>query len=583
LAVWQTAKLLALHAVVRGIEMKLSNLHRDATGYRARRLIAPCVAALLGSMAILAAAPLPGGSSGSAGFPPLSPVLPYDVDVAKVRLLVGKFGQEDQSRVLEAHRLFGALAWQAFIALNWPADDNGRPDLMRGIGDNSQWRVWDYWRPASTIFEPDGSRPPPWTAVRMPASGLRALANTHRPDSIAGSNGNFEAFTGPLVDQHGNWARFEIRVNREEFDYIVRNELYNQDGQAVFSQKDANNRVDFPVNDGARHGAIEIKLAWKQLDATDDASRFYTHDIDVTTFEPDPKVKHIRVGLVGMHIAMRTKSSPEWIWSTFEQIDNVRANPEAGGKSSTPSFVAPASTGPFNVLAPKNAAFVGGKLVPATGATATTWIESQTTSPVQVQRVVVPLTPGLNPRDQALAAVTSQLNGVVQGMLRSAGSVFQYYELIDVQWPLHPSLPSVAGGEGSAPQSLRFKTPGDMIPTFVINTTMETYFQRGQQPAGGSEQDNRLGVPATLLSAAGTAQVTSFGGNSMTDSTMVNATESCVGCHFSAGIVTMFRAGAGDARVPISGENSTFGDNGSANFSWMLSLEAQPRASSARK
>jgi hypothetical protein len=27
-------------------------------------------------------------------------------------------------------------------------------------------------------------------------------------------------------------------------------------------------------------------------------------------------------------------------------------------------------------------------------------------------------------------------------------SVFHYYELIDVQWPLHPSLASVPGGEG---------------------------------------------------------------------------------------------------------------------------------------
>jgi hypothetical protein len=86
-----------------------------------------------------------------------------------------------------------------------------------------------------------------------------------------------------------------------------------------------------------------------------------------------------------------------------------------------------------------------------------------------------------------------------------------------------------------------------------------------------------------LLSAAGNAQVASFSGNSLTDSTMVNATESCVGCHFSAGITTMFRAGANGARTPIAGENSTFGDNGSANFSWMLQLEAQPRASNAKK
>jgi hypothetical protein len=30
------------------------------------------------------------------------------------------------------------------------------------------------------------------------------------------------------------------------------------------------------------------------------------------------------LGLVGMHFAMRTRSSPQWIWATFEQIDNTR-------------------------------------------------------------------------------------------------------------------------------------------------------------------------------------------------------------------------------------------------------------------
>jgi hypothetical protein len=557
--------------------MKIPKLRHEIIKLRPSQLIVSGVVAL----GVFAAAPA-AESLESQAFPPLSATLPYDVDVAKVRALVGKFGQEDDAKVLEAHRLFGTLAWQAFLALNWPADDQGRPDLKRGLGENNQWRMWDYWRPASTIFKPDGSRPAPWTSDRAPSEGLRGLANRHPVGAISGANGSFEAFTGPLVDQHGKWVRFEIRVNHEEFDYIVKNELYNQDGQASFSQKDSDNRVDFPVNQGTRHGAIEIKLAWKELAPTDDSSRFYTHDVDVTPLEPDSKPKRIHVGLVGMHIAMRTKSAPEWIWSTFEQIDNARSNPEPGSKHSTPSFVDPASKGPFNELPPKNAVEVGGKLEKATGAAATTWIESLTTTPVQVQRVVLPTSPGLNPRDEALGKVTAELNRVVQALLRGAGSVFQYYEMVDVQWPLHPSLPSVAGGEGSAPQSLQFKTPGQMIPTFLINTTMETYFQGGLQPAGGSEQDNRLAPPSDLLSDTGKARVANFGSNSLTDSTMVSATESCVGCHFSAGITTMFRAGSG-GRQAIQGENAAFGNNGSANYSWMLQLEAQPRQARAGK
>jgi hypothetical protein len=522
--------------------------------------------------------PAPKPPHAAVEFPTLSAALPYDVDTVKVRKLV------KEGKVVEAHRLFGTLAWQAFIALNWPANDRGLPDLKHGISDNTQWRIWDYWRPAGSVFKPDGSQPDLWNRARQPAKGLRSFANTRHSISLTGARDNFEAFTGPLVDQYGKWARFEIRINREEFDYIVKNELYNQEGQAVFSQKETANVVQLPLNADKRHGAIEIKLAWKELNEKDDASRFYTHELEVTPSEPDAKPKVIRVGLVGMHVAMRTRSSPEWIWSTFEQIDNVRSNPQPGGKRSTPSFVDPSYSGAdFNVQPAKNAAFVYGKLVKASPPAATTWIESLTTTPVQVKRIVLPPAPDLNPLDDQLGAVTKALNGEVQSLLGDQHSVFQYYELIDVQWPLHPSAPSVAGGEGSAPLSLRFKTPGEMIPTFLINTTMETYFQGGDQPAGGSEQDNRLGVPTNLLSSLGQQQVASFGGNSLTDSTRVKATESCVGCHYSAGVITMFRVNADGTKTPVRGENSNFGDNGSANFSWMLQMEAQARAERPQK
>jgi len=199
---------------------------------------------------------------------------------------------------------------------------------------------------------------------------------------------------------------------------------------------------------------------------------------------------------------------------------------------------------------------------------------------------VVPVTARLNPWDDKLGAVTKELNGEVQALLGAKQSVFQYYEMIDVQWPLHPNAPLVPGGEASAPESLRFKTPGEMIPTFLINTTMETYFQVGDQPAGGSEQDNRLKVPGSLLSDEGKSVAGDPGGNALTDSTKVFATESCVGCHYSAGITTRFltnddgtEALKGGYPSPIMGENANGGNDGNAEFSWMLQQEpwAKPR------
>ncbi len=97
----------------------------------------------------------PGG--GAAGAPPgrafplpLSADLPYDVDAAAVQRL------DREGKVLEAQREFDILAWQAFIALNWPADAAGGPAKDKTIADSAADRVWSFWRPAGTIFLPDG-------------------------------------------------------------------------------------------------------------------------------------------------------------------------------------------------------------------------------------------------------------------------------------------------------------------------------------------------------------------------------------------------------------------------------------------
>jgi hypothetical protein len=506
---------------------------------------------------------------------PFSSNLPFDVDRGRVDML-------DQSGLVSvAQREFDILSWQAFIALNWPADASGNPDATKKISDPADERVWNYWRNASTVFRENGEAPDPWGAPNTNATGTPELFRAKaawRQDTAAGEN--FQAFSGPLVDQHGKWARYEVLINHEEFDYLVKNELYSLDGQVAFSQKPDDNMVTFPTNEGtSRHGAIEIKLAWKELDPkADDASRFITQNVQVRLSEParpgesSPPTREIKAGLVGMHIAMRTASSPEWIWATFEQIDNVRVNKRADGSMVMPSFYNPrlASAKP-NILPRANAVLdpKTGRPVPDTNPnTATTWIEHLTTTPVQVERVAVPPQGQLNPLDKPIADSTADLNVQVQEALSKEGSALRFYELIGTQWPIHPNAPAFAGGAGSAPESITHKTPGDMVPVFLVNTTMETYFQKGRQPAGPLEQDDRLA-----------------NGSPPIDATMVTGTESCVGCHYSAGIAIGFKKnddgtdkldGIG-RRIPIFGENGHFGRTGNGAFSWLLQIEAQGR------
>jgi len=79
-----------------------------------------------------------------------------------------------------------------------------------------------------------------------------------------------------------------------------------------------------------------------------------------------------------------------------------------------------------------------------------------------------------------------------QKLLSDQGSVFRYYELVGTQWPVQPGFPAFGGGNGSAPESIAFKAPGRVVPVYLVNTTMESHFQKGNQPAGPLEEDDRL-------------------------------------------------------------------------------------------
>lgn len=506
----------------------------------------------------------------------LSPNLPYDVDAAMINGRIshvhpkngGEYSPEDTDLVIEAQREFDILSWQAFLALNWPQKAYNVPEPT--IDDRNGNPLWTYWVPIESIFLPNGAQPEyPWNPAKEVADAAkngRKLTMTKAAwRQEASSYDNFQAFSGPLVDQNGKWVRYEARVNPEEFEYIYNHTLYSLDGQIAFSERDIEmNGVQMPVNVGTqKHGAIEIKLAWKEMGDHNDPSRFYTTKVLVRisgpTTDGKPQYRPINAGLVGMHIAMHTASSPEWIWSTFEQIDNVRQNPLEHDGMSHANFMNPNLTdAPVNALPPKNAGCTD-------GANCETWYENRTTTPVQVTRVKVPTQPGLNPLDEKLSDEVNALNAEVQAFLRANNmdTVFQYYELIGTQWPVHKYAPAFAGGEGSAPESITNKTPGDVVPVFLVNTTMETYFQKGQQAAGCLEQDNRLKD------------------NCETDSTPVVGTESCVGCHYSAGICTGYKRGVdgkpsldkNGLKIPIYGENSHDGRSGHGNYSWMVQIE----------
>lgn len=551
--------------------------------------LALAFAAALGSCAAAAEKPSTPPEAGLHFPVPLSGDLPYDVNLDALRRLsetpqkqLPPFDIAD-ANLPYSQRLFDIFAWQAFLALNWPAQTDGAPDKSKNLADTVTPRVWEYYVDVGLVYRENGAPPLPWSeAVKTGLAGRTLWMSgmgVGKPSEAPGSNNggiqppvldeSLQAFTGPMVDQAGNWVRYQAAMNSVAYDYLVANKLYNLEGQAAFTAK---HKIEFPANVGTtKYGAMEIKLSWKQLNERDDPKRFLTRKakvvrLDGSTFEAE-------FGVVGMHITVRTQSSPTWIWATFEQVDNTTVNDlerDSQGRTLRPNFFNPDNpTKPVNVLPAKNSAPVkqyDPKTGKDTGAEVfTSWDESKTTDPTQTLMVL------------PIPKATAALNREVRALLEQLGSVFQYYELIGTQWPQEPSFPAFPNGVAAqadgrllpaAPESLIYKIPGKVVPVFLVNTTMETFFQAGAQPAGPQAEDDRL--PPGLYA----------------DPSTVFATESCAGCHFSAGACIAFKKDANGRflvqerdgkfyRVPIYGKNASRGVTGNADFSWLMQLRAQ--------
>jgi len=495
-------------------------------------------------------------------FPPLSPEMPYDVDMAQ------KSALEKKQQFAHVQRLFDIYSWQTFIALNWPIDDQGKP--QKSITAESR-HFWETYIESFQVYKEDGSGPvnpnPPYDYGTVkgypndyaPERGERLLTMNFQKNipariSSRKSRGvvadeTLQAFSGPLIDQNGKWVRYEVLMNEPEYDYVVQNQFYNLDGQLLFSN--AGKQVNFPSGmnkDGLnrpplpepKRGAMELKLSWKELGKGDIQSRFLR--VKAMIEDADGSWHKKEMGLVGMHIAVKTESSPTWVWATFEHVDNVRINdfladPGVDGNApKAPSFYDPNQpTKTVNVLPTPTGKDASGN---------PTWDISKVTYPVQVTRVI------------PIPVAKEVLNSEVQGILGKAGSVLRYYELIDTQWPtgtdpktgtspLTPAVPPGTPINFNAPNAIANKAPGDITPTFLTNSTMETYFQTGNQPATNEEEGSSF------------------------DITPIFATESCTGCHYSAGIVTRSFKNASNANQAI------FGASGNGDFSWLMAQKAK--------
>jgi hypothetical protein len=379
------------------------------------------------------------------------------------------------------HPPFDWFAWETFVALNWPAalDSNGVP--IRGQANASATigspgiRVWETYKADWETFGTGAQSPvpTPWSswdvnggmnpcpsstsaAAAAPPAKRRMIVMATKMDSVfAGIN---EANSGPLIDQNQKFVRYEIRLNQTMYEQIISpaNKWYLQDSLS--------NPISFTSGVQGTYGAMEIKAAWRELvQGKDDFSRYYNTQATVVDPGSPPVCRDTTLGLIGFHIAVKTTPFTEWVWATFEHVDNVPdgpINPKTRYSLNNGTTNPPTSVNGFNY--------------PPNGASA------QTKGPAPLslnQPLPSNPTPVQVTRFTAIDSNIVSMNNQFQPKL--AGTVWANYKLTADQWPTNPSSFKV---NGTYPQDSGSPFPND----HVANTSAETYFQNAGAGALGN-------------------------------------------------------------------------------------------------
>jgi hypothetical protein len=382
-------------------------------------------------------------------------------------------------------RTFDFYSWRTFLALNSPAD--GTTTIDHSQADTpTRWEAMDNFKQLLDVMLPANLQPPKWPTDK---AGMAAERERLIPDECKALHQQMpermvvkmieESFnepfkTGPLIDQQGHYAIFDILMNRQMFDYIMLNHLNTKAGQASAT----NLVVDFPTGDNPTSalGAFMLKVSWKILVPEEIEARNF-HMVKALVLMPpgDPKVKRPclpeTLGLIGYHAVHKTTSRPQWIWTSFEHEKNVPDKDEVAAKS---------FNGPYNFFS------ISCKDCPAANATPPRpWdpdpaLQLKFRKDDSFKSQIV--------RETPLTDAAKHMNAIFHDIIK--GTVWEHYILLSTQWPSNFACTSLhsANFDAPAPKTDFVKQP-DMTcspaPTFFANSTLETYSQ-GNIPLASS-------------------------------------------------------------------------------------------------
>lgn len=366
------------------------------------------------------------------------------------------------------------FAWQQFLALNWQASktQRGQPDTSVaasafGEPGDEDFVVWETYKESDEVFLADAANPGSWNswpggAHTKVLGGMRGEI-APQPTLDLSDFGQASSGSPWLTAQSGLLTLYERRMNEDEFNYIVQNKLYDAQVQQTFVVDPGINLPDGTEASKAygSTGAIETKAAWLELTDPKDWPRYKISKATVTY--PGQQPKEVVVGLVGLHIIHKTALGQQFIWATFEHVDNAPDSSQVAAKKFDPPYTyfnpsCDPATDHYQCVANANPTTANGGEQ-----------NNPLTAPIQVVRTT-PI--ASRPNDDVVG-----LNQYVWSQViapANPDSVYLNYQLVNTLWS-NQSTPVAAGSRTPLPTP-QLSPGSDQEP--VANTTMETYVQQ---------------------------------------------------------------------------------------------------------
>lgn len=324
------------------------------------------------------------------------------------------------------------FAWRLFIAANWPGKyTRGKwkaDDELKALNAPATFPRWTTWYTPEDLYREFSENGGQAVAedLERPAWGcdggcLRlALEGQGFAPDPAGATKHL------VYDQKGRSLRYETRVDESFHDTIrdlIQSETRGFDASFDFTHGQCRHRGPASGDSYDQGGAMSIKLAWKMLSEDEGKSgRFLQRRASL----PGTGTAEVLLGLVGFHIAQKSNHYSDWIWATFEHVDNL-ASPDG---ARAPSFHDPTCDASM------------------CRANASEREPSKNLCRTQITRI------------DPIPEEVQKLNADVRAWLAEIGTVLQFYQLIGVQFTPY-------AGEAPDPKTLR----NPVIETYLVGSS----------------------------------------------------------------------------------------------------------------